>query len=69
MLEEEIFLGFRKTSGIDVSKINKKFGIEFKKDYQKILDKYSDYIETTPYGYRLNLKGVLISNIILAEFL
>ena len=69
MLEEEIFLGFRKRSGINVERIKQKFGIDFGVKYKDILDKYSDYIEKTPWGYTLNLKGVLISNYILAEFL
>lgn len=69
MLEEEIFLGFRKRSGINVERIKQKFGIDFGVKYKDILDKYSDYIEKTPSGYTLNLKGVLISNYILAEFL
>lgn len=68
-LEEEIFLGFRKRSGINVEEINEKFGIDFEVKYKDILEKYSDYIEKTPVGYTLNLKGVLISNIILAEFI
>lgn len=68
-LEEEIFLGFRKTEGINVERIKQKFGIDFEDKYKAILDKYSDYIEKTHLGYTLNLKGVLISNIILAEFL
>lgn len=68
-LEEEIFLGFRERSGINVERIKQKFGVDFGVKYKHILDKYSDFIERTPYGYTLNLKGVLISNIILAEFL
>lgn len=68
-LEEEIFLGFRKTEGINVERIKQKFGINFENKYKAILDKYSDYIEKTHLGYTLNLKGVLISNMILAEFL
>lgn len=69
MLEEEIFLGFRKQSGINVNEINKKFKIDFENQYKEVLIKYSDYIEKTPSGYTLNLKGVLISNIILSEFI
>ncbi len=68
-LEEEIFLGFRKNEGINTEFINKKYGIDFEKKYQKILTKYSDYIEKTQWGYALNLQGVLISNIILCEFI
>lgn len=68
-LEEEIFLGFRKTSGINTKKIQDKFEIDFGGKYKEILDNYKNYIEKTPTGYRLNLQGVLISNLILSEFL
>ena len=36
---------------------------------QILIKKYSDYIEKTNEGYTLNIHGVLISNIILSEFL
>lgn len=68
-LEEEIFLGFRKRSGVNVSEIDQKYGIDFGSKYRHILDKYSDFIEKTPSGYTFNLKGTLISNIILSEFI
>jgi oxygen-independent coproporphyrinogen-3 oxidase len=69
-LEEEIFLGFRKTSGIDIEKINKNFLIDFDQKYNTILKKYSPrYIEQTPQGYRLTLEGTLLSNNILSEFI
>ncbi|MBR6127148.1 radical SAM family heme chaperone HemW [bacterium] len=68
-LEEEIFLGFRKTSGIDVLRINNRFNIDFETKYSDVLEKYSDFFEKTPNGYKLNIKGIMVSNIILAEFL
>lgn len=68
-LEEEIFLGFRKCSGIDVYRINERFGIDFNSKYKNVLEKYRDFIEATSCGYTLNLKGVLISNLILSEFI
>lgn len=68
-LEEEIFLGFRKREGVNVNKIKEKFGIDFENKYKAILEKYSDFIEKTPAGYALNLKGVLVSNMILADFI
>ena len=68
-LEEEIFLGFRKREGVNVNKIKEKFGIDFENKYRNILEKYSGFIEKTPAGFTLNLKGVLISNIILADFI
>ncbi len=68
-LEEEIFLGFRKTEGIDVLRIKKKFNIDFESKYKSILEKYSNYIIKTPKGYAFNLKGTMLSNEILPEFL
>lgn len=67
--EEEIFLGFRKRYGINTAFIKQKYGIEFKNKYKDILKKYADYIEKTATGYSLNIKGVLLSNIILSEFI
>lgn len=69
-LEEEIFLGFRKEEGIDIAKINNLFNIDFENKYKAVLKKYTpEYITKTPRGYKLTLNGVLLSNIILAEFL
>ena len=68
-LEEEIFLGFRKEEGLSTSKIEGIFNIDFDKKYANVLNKYADYIEKTPLGYKLTLEGVLISNMILSEFL
>ena len=68
-LEEEIFLGFRKSEGINVSKINELYNIDFEKKYSPVLQKYSDFIEKTEHGYALNLQGTMLSNIILAEFI
>ena len=68
-LEEEIFLGFRKTEGVNVNKIKQKFDVDFESKYKKILDKYSDYIIKTEQGYAFNLKGTMLSNEILPEFI
>lgn len=71
-LEEEIFLGLRKISrGINVSEINSKFGIDFEQKYHKILEKYLslNLLEKTPCGYRFTPNGVLVSNVVLADFL
>ena len=68
-LEEEIFLGFRKTEGVNIQKIKEKFNIAFESKYKNILDKYSGYIVKTPQGYAFNLKGTMLSNEILPEFL
>lgn len=70
-LEEAIFLGFRELKGIDISKINSKYGIDFENKYKNIVKKYVNYgyLERTDVGYKLSDSGILVSNVILAEFL
>ena len=68
-IEEEIFLGFRKTAGINTLEFYKKYNINFEKKYQHILNKYAEYFTKTKVGYALNLQGTLVSNNILCEFL
>lgn len=70
-LEEEIFLGFRKMSGIDIEKINLKYGINFAEKYNDILKKYENLqlIKKTNKGYALTPQGVLVSNTILSDFI
>ncbi len=70
-LEEEIFLGFRKIEGINIEKINQKFDIDFLKKYAVTLNKYLSYkyLSETNAGFKLTTDGILVSNIILSEFL
>lgn len=70
-LEEEIFLGFRKSEGINTEKINKKFNIDFRKKYSAIVNKYISYgyLKDTNTGFTLTKEGILVSNVILSEFL
>ena len=71
LLEEHIFLGFRKLEGINIRKINKKFSIDFEKKYAPQLNKFisSGCIQKTLQGYKLSKKGILLSNSVLCEFL
>ncbi len=71
ILEEEIFLGFRKMDGINVRSVNEKFSIDFDKQYKKVIDKYLmyGYLAKTSGGYKLTNSGILVSNFILADFL
>lgn len=70
-LEEEIFLGFRKTAGINIKSINDKFNINFEKKYTTILDKYlsTGHIKKSNGNYCLTADGMLLSNTVLADFL
>lgn len=70
-LEEEIFLGLRLSEGISVNNINRKFGIDFERKYKEVLSKYmlTEYMQKNNGFYRLSDAGILVSNIILAEFI
>lgn len=70
-LEEEIFLGLRRTNGIDIGLLNQKFCIDFEDKYKHIIDKYtlSKHLIKTENGYKLTLDGILLSNNILSEFI
>lgn len=71
ILEEEIFLGLRKMEGINISQINLKYGINFEEKYNDILKKYEGLklLQKTAQGYALTPNGILVSNVILAEFI
>lgn len=71
ILEEAIFLGLRKMSGINIQEINDKFGIDFEQKYSKIIDQYlkTGHLIQTEKGYALSVDGILVSNEILAEFI
>lgn len=71
MLEEKIFLGFRKGDGVDVSEIKAKFNVDFEEKYSMILKKYLEtgHILKTSKGYKFSNNGFLLSNVILAEFI
>ncbi len=71
LLEEEIFLGFRLIEGLNVNAINKKYRIDFEKKYELILKKFIDsgHIIKTKNGYKLSIEGILVSNLILCEFI
>ena len=70
-LEEEIFLGLRKIAGINVENINKKYNIDFEIKYKDILNKYTklNLLKRTQKGYAFTLEGILLSNVVLADFI
>ncbi len=71
MIEEEVFLGLRLLKGLDFTKINKKFDIDIYNYYKKEFDKFLSYklLEKTQNGVKLTLKGILVSNEVLCEFI
>ncbi len=69
IMEDEIFLALRLKDGIDISKFNKKFNINFIEKYKNILIKYKDYLILKDNKFSLNENGMLISNEIMSEFI
>jgi oxygen-independent coproporphyrinogen-3 oxidase len=57
--------------GIDVERINLKYGIDFEKKYNEILKKYEglNLLSKTQKGYKFTPNGLLVSNVVLADFL
>lgn len=70
-LQEEIFLGFRLSDGININAINDKYNIDFEKKYSKIISKYLNtyHLIKVNNSYKLTNEGFLISNVILADFI
>lgn len=70
-IEEEIFLNLRLLEGINFEEINNKYKIDIYKKYEKLFKKFINQglMEKTNKGIRLTIKGILISNEILCEFI
>lgn len=69
--EEEIFLALRLKDGVDINNFDKKYQSNFKKDYEKIIEKYSKLglLEIKNEHCKLTEKGILLSNDIMSEFI
>jgi len=70
-IEEEAFLNLRTMYGLNFNKTNRKYNIDIYKIYKNIIDKYlnSGHFEKTKTGIRMSKKGILVSNLILCEFI
>lgn len=70
-IEEEIFLGLRLLKGINFNHINQKFDIDVYKKYKNEFDKHlsKGLMEKTQHGVKLTLRGILLSNEILCDFI
>ena len=70
-LEEEIFLGLRLYEGIDFELINKKYNINIKEKYFSLFEKFTKegFMKYTKNGIKLTKKGILVSNMIMCEFI
>ena len=69
-LEEKIFLGMRKVAGINIEQINSEFNIDFLKKYEIPIKKYEgEFLNITNGLMKFTLKGFMLSNVILSEFI
>lgn len=70
-IEEEMFLGLRKTAGISVSQFKKKFSVDLFEYYKEEIEKLTNkkLIEVTEAYIRLSKRGKMLGNIVFQEFL
>ncbi|MCF7858861.1 MAG: radical SAM family heme chaperone HemW [Candidatus Cloacimonetes bacterium] len=67
--KEYIFLGLRKSEGLDLTKFNKIFKIDFLKKYQIIIQKYKNLLEINDKSIKLKIEAYFISNELFSEFM
>lgn len=70
-VEEGIFLGLRLTEGINIDKFSQEYNIDLLRNYETVINKYANcgYLEIHNGFLRLTRQGILLSNLILADFL
>ena len=70
-IEEFMFLGLRKTAGISKAEFQRKFGCSAEQIYKAVLKKWKEkgLLEENENRIWLTPQGILVSNIILADFL
>ncbi|MCD7879348.1 MAG: radical SAM family heme chaperone HemW, partial [Candidatus Gastranaerophilales bacterium] len=68
-MENEIFLGLRLKQGINIKDFDLKYSIDFRDKYNKILNKYQNFINIDNGYCHLTESGFLISNVIMSEFI
>ena len=70
-MKKKSFSDFGGLKELIAKKINEKFGINFEEKYSKILKKYfsSGHLEKTGCSWKLTNSGILVSNVILSEFI
>lgn len=70
ILEEMIFLGFRKAEGIDIHVLKEQFNYDFYKSNRELIKLFlgSKHLLKTQRGYAFSDNGFLLSNEILCQF-
>ncbi|MDY0405522.1 radical SAM family heme chaperone HemW [Virgibacillus sp. 179-BFC.A HS] len=70
-IEEEMFLGMRKTKGVDIANFSTKFGISLTELYADQIDylQQKNWVEVTDGFIRLTNEGMLFGNDVFVQFL
>lgn len=69
-IKEAIILGLRTTEGIDFSQFKKRYGVDLLTKFGQKIDKFADQglFASSSSHLKLTSKGLLLSNLVLAEF-
>jgi oxygen-independent coproporphyrinogen-3 oxidase len=68
VLNEGIFLGLRLIKGIDLQEFEVRYGFDFEQKYSQIIQKYKEFFVKKNGCIALTQEGLMVSNIILSEF-
>ncbi len=70
-MEEFMFMGLRKTEGVNKNEFKKRFDKDMDEVYSDVIDKYTNtgFMTETPDSIFLTFDGIEVSNVIMADFL
>lgn len=68
ILQEGIFLSLRMTKGLDLNEFEARYGFDFEQKYTQILEKYKEFFIKQNGRIALTTDGLMLSNVILSEF-
>ena len=70
LMAEYIFLGLRKHEGVNVKRIQERFGVDIEEIHRQVIRKYVDLklLEKNEIFLRLTRKGLMVANTVCAEF-
>ena len=68
IIQEGIFLGLRMIQGIGLKEFEVRYGFDFEEKYAQIIEKYKEFFVKKNGRIALTQEGLMLSNVILAEF-
>ena len=71
MMEEELFLGLRKKSGVSIAKFEEKFGVSFEERYGQIVTELCQHELLVPDDevVRMTKKGLFLGDTVAERFI